>query len=294
MRINVEVKNLSVQYKEFKALNNVNVTLESGKIYGLIGRNGAGKTSLLSLLASYRKPSSGFITINGESLFENEEWMPKVSFVHYTDYKDEHDTAKVYLELAERYRSTFDREYAEQLATVFKLALDKPIRKLSTGMQSVLNVIIGLASRSPITIFDEAYQGMDAPTREIFYKEVLEDQARFPRIIILSTHLVSEMEYLFDKVLMIHKGELVVHEPIDRLLQKGFSITGTADKVDQAVNGLQKLSEQKLGGTKSVMVYEELPEQKVEDIQQLGLEVEQVSLHDLFIQLTSDKEEGSK
>lgn len=284
----VEAKDISVSYKEFEALSDINFTLENGKIYGLIGRNGAGKTSLLSLLAAYRKATNGEITIDGESIFENEQAMAQVTFIHPTDYKDEYDTIIQFFELAERYRPTFNRKYAEQLAELFQLPLKKPLRKLSTGMQSAFNVTMGLANRTSITLFDEAYQGMDAPTREIFYKEILEEQARHPRLFILSTHLVSEMEYLFDEVLIIHKGNLIMQEETDSLLQKGFSVTGAISEVEEIAAGLNVLSEQQLGGTKSVMVYGQLPKEKEDSVKQKGLELGNVSLHDLFIQLTKE------
>lgn len=79
--------------------------------------------------------------------------------------------------------------------------------ELSKGMRSALQVVLGLASRAPITIFDEVYTGMDAPTRKKFYNEVLNEQAEHPRMFILSTHLVSEMDYLFDEIVMIHQGK---------------------------------------------------------------------------------------
>ncbi|VDG96577.1 ABC-type transporter ATP-binding protein EcsA [Lysinibacillus sphaericus] len=287
----VEAKNISVTYKEFEALSGINFTLEDGKIYGLIGRNGAGKTSLLSLLAAYRKANSGEIKIDGESLFENEIAMAQVTFVHQTDYKDEYDTITQFFELAVRYRPTFDRKYAERLVKLFQLPTNKPLRKLSTGMQSAFNVTIGLANRTSITIFDEAYQGMDAPTREVFYREILEEQARYPRVFILSTHLVSEMEYLFDEVLIIHKGTLVVQEEMDSLLQKGFSVTGAINDIEEVVAGLNVLSEQQLGGTKSVMVYGELTNEIKDAVRRKGLELGNVSLQELFIQLTKEGKE---
>ena len=290
MTSKVEAKNISVSYKEFEALSEINFTLESGKIYGLVGRNGAGKTSLLSLIAAYRKVTSGELKLDGETIFENEKAMAQVTFVHQTDYKDEYDTIIQFFELAERYRPTFDRKYAEQLVDLFKLPTDKPLKKLSTGMQSAFNVTIGLANRTPITIFDEAYQGMDAPTREIFYKEVLEEQARYPRLFILSTHLVKEMEYLFDEVLIIHKGKLLVQEEMDSLLQKGFSVMGAIRDVEEIIDGLQVLSEQQLGGTKSAMVYGQLPKEKEEIVKRKGLDIGNVSLHDLFIQLTKEEQ----
>lgn len=288
----MKATHVDLTYKDFEALTNIDFTLENGKIYGLIGRNGAGKTSLLSLLAAYQKATNGEITIDGENIFENEQMMAKVSFIYQVDYKDEYDTIPKFFELAKRYRPTFDLQYAEELAKLFQLPMDKPLKKLSTGMQSAFNVTMGLANKTPVTIFDEAYQGMDAPTREIFYNEILEEQARNPRLFILSTHLVSEMDYLFDHVLIIHKGKLIVDEAIDSLLEKGFSITGATSAVEQTVDGLQVLSEQQLGGTKSAMVYGSLSHEKEDEIQRSGLEIGNISLHDLFIQLTKEENEN--
>lgn len=289
MTFDVEVNNVFLKFKDFTALNNISFKLKDGQIYGLLGRNGAGKTSLLSLLASFRKPSAGSIKIGGETPFENGKIMQHVSFINEKDYKDEWDKIPTMLRFAKRYRPNFDMDYAMQLVNRFKLPLNKPVNKLSKGMQSAMNVTIGLANRTPITIFDEAYLGMDAPTREIFYKELLEEQSRQPRIMILSTHLVSEMDYLFDEVLIIDKGTLVLHKNYEDLVSCGFSITGDSISVDTFVKGMQKLNEQQLGNTKSVMVYGDLSEEMRLKAQQRGLEIGPVSLQDLFIHLTSEE-----
>jgi ABC-2 type transport system ATP-binding protein len=284
----VEVKNLSLTYKDFDALKNLSFTLEDGKTYGLLGRNGAGKTSLLSLIASFREPTEGKILIDGEEPFENAKIMQQVSFIYEKNYKEETGTVKEMLQIAEYYRPNYDKEYAAYLIDRFNLPLKKPVYKLSKGMQSAMNVTIGLASRTPVTIFDEAYLGMDAPTRDIFYKEILADQEKFPRVIILSTHLVSEMDYLFDEVLILKNGELIVHEEYEDLISKGASITGEATIVDEFTQGMKILNEQRLGNTKSVMVYEKLPEDRRNEAQRLGLDVGPISLQDLFIHLTGE------
>src|SRR5690606_17538054 len=199
MAAKIEMKNVTLKFGKFEALKDISLALEVGKIHGLIGRNGAGKTSLLSLLAAFREPTTGQIEIDGEPVFENPEKMQQISFIYEKDYADEYEKIPALLEFPERYRPNYDKDYANHLLKRFKLPLDKPAHKLSKGMQSALNVVIGLASRTPVTIFDEAYLGMDAPARQIFYEEILADQAEYPRTFILSTHLVSEMDYLFDK-----------------------------------------------------------------------------------------------
>lgn len=286
MTLNVGVNNLSLTYGSYQALKDVSFMLNEPKIYGLLGRNGAGKTSLLSVLASFREQTSGTVTIGGEAPFENADIMQHVSFIYNKDYKDESDNVKEALEYVARYRSQFDAQYADYLVEKFKLPLKKPIKEFSNGMKSALNVTIGLASRSPITIFDEAYVGMDAPTRDIFYRELLEDQSNHPRIVILSTHLVSEMDYLFDEVIILDKGSIVLQEDFESLITKGSSITGAIEVVDEFVLPMKQLNTQQLGNTKSVMVYGELSDHDRKVAQQKGLEVGPISLQDLFIHLT--------
>ncbi|AGA67844.1 ABC-type multidrug transport system, ATPase component [Desulfitobacterium dichloroeliminans LMG P-21439] len=283
-------QNLFLKYKKFLALDDISFSLERGKIYGLLGRNGAGKTSLLSLLASFREPTSGKILVGEEEPFENATVMEQICFMYEKDYKEETAKVKEYLEVAERYRPYYDKDYAQYLVKRFKLPMKKAIKSLSKGMQSALNVSIGLASRCPVTILDEVYLGMDAPTREIFYQELLADQERHPRTFIISTHLVSEMDYLFDEILILHKGKLLLQEDYESFVSRGVTVTGSAEQVDSLVQGLEKLNEQRLGNTKSVTIYGSLGERQLEDARQRGLQIGNVSLQDLFIYLTKEDE----
>ena len=286
--MNIKAENLHLSYGNHVALKNINFEINRNKIYGLLGRNGAGKTSLLSLIASFREPTSGRITINGEEPFENARIMEQVHFLYNKNYQEESDNVTEILEDVEMFRPNFDKEYAHYLVDRFKLDRQKPVKKFSKGMQSALNVIIGLSSRVPITIFDEVYLGMDAPSRDIFYKELLKEQENHPRIFILSTHLVSEMEYLFDEVLIIKNGMLLLHEEFDTLVARGATITGNAELVDEFVRSKKQLNVETLGRTKAVTILGELTELEKREARDAGLEVAPVSLHDLFIHLTEE------
>ncbi|WP_017470965.1 ATP-binding cassette domain-containing protein [Amphibacillus jilinensis] len=288
--MNVKAEQLSLTYGKHDALKQVDFELDSNKIYGLLGRNGAGKTSLLSIIASFLKPSSGKLTINGEVPFEHAEIMQQVALLYNKDYQDETDSIKDTLSNIERYRPQFDRNYADDLVKKFKLDVNKPINKLSKGMQAALNVTIGLATRAPITIFDEVYLGMDAPARELFYKALLKDQEEHPRMVILSTHLVSEMDYLFDDVLLIHEGNILLHEGYHSLIEKGVSITGDVAVVDSFVQGKTVLRTEQLGDTKSVMLYGGLDEDEEQLAISEGLQIGPVALQDLFIHLTEEEQ----
>ncbi|MDQ0229040.1 ATP-binding cassette domain-containing protein [Metabacillus malikii] len=290
MTMQIEMNNLSLKYKSNYALKEINCQLNGQGIYGLIGRNGAGKTSLLSMLASFQEPTSGTLTIDGETPFENAKIMQQVNFIFNKDYTDETDNVSQLLKWVSQYRPHFDSKYADYLVQKFRLPMKKSVKKLSKGMQAAVNVTIGLASRAPITIFDEAYNGMDAPTREIFYEELLEEQARFPRMMILSTHLVSEMEHLFDEVLFLHKGKLILQEEFEAVTSKGTAVTGPAEDVDLFVQEKKQLNTKSLGHLKSVMIYGELSDSEREKAQANGLELGPISLQDLFIHLTEEEE----
>jgi len=291
VNLDVNLKNLSLKYGDFTALQDISFSLSPQKIYGLIGRNGAGKTSLLALLASFRAPTSGTISIGGEDPFENAKIMRQVSFAYNREYTDDDKPGKAYLEMSQRYRPNFDMDYARELAKRFGLPLDKRVKKLSWGMQSALDATLGLANRAPVSIFDEVYLSMDPPSRKIFYQEIIEDQNRFPRLMILSTHLVSEMEYLFDHVLILDQGRLVIDEDFETVINRGAAVTGPSAEVDAFVRDKKQLSSQQLGPTKSVMIYESISEAQRVEAQKRDLEIGPVSLQELFIHLTEKEDE---
>lgn len=288
--MNIKAENLCFSYGRDEVLHDLNFELEGPKIYGLLGRNGAGKTTLLSLLGSFREPTSGRLLIGGEVPFENAEVMQHVTFMYDKDYAEETDRPSQILKYLHRYRPYFDSDYALELLEKFKIDDTKAIKKLSKGKKSAFNVIVGLASRTPVTIFDEVYLGMDAPARDIFYKELLKEQERQPRLIILSTHLVSEMDFLFDEVVIISQGRILLQQPYDELLERGMTIIGHKHAIDAFVAGKEVLNVEQLGDTKSVTIHGALSDEERQHAMALGFNIEAVSLHDLFIYLTKEDE----
>ncbi|MDF2838018.1 MAG: ABC-type multidrug transport system, ATPase component [Paenibacillus sp.] len=287
MTLTIEASRLGHRYdKSAKALDDVSFRLEGGKIYGLLGRNGSGKTSLLSILASFQQQSEGEVRIDGEAPYENERIVGQVCFIQENGFLSESAKVRDALKLAASCWPNWDSAYAERLTRLFELPLKKQIMSLSRGMKSALGVTIGLASRAPVTIFDEAYLGMDAPSRYAFYDELLKDYMEQPRTIILSTHLIEEVSDLFEEVLILDKGRLLLHEEAETLRTRGSAITGPAAAIDEFAVGLAILSEQKLGGTKSITVFGELGKEREKRAVADGLEIGPVSLQDLFVHLT--------
>ncbi|WP_342387998.1 ABC transporter ATP-binding protein [Salinicoccus bachuensis] len=286
----LEIKNASLDIKKDRILEDITLKMEAGKVYGLLGRNGAGKTSLLSLISSFRKPTRGVVTIDGQDPYENAELMPKVDFLYEVDYSEEYRTPEDFCRMTKRYKQDFDIDYAYALFDGFRIDRKKALNRMSKGQQAAVNAVLGLASNSPITIFDEVTNGMDAPSREYFYQKVLEANARTPRIMILSTHIVSEMEYLFDEVIIIHQGRLMLQEPLDIFLERGFRVTGPKEKVEHFTREMDVLATESLGPTQSDMVLGHLEETQMKDAKSRYLNITPLKLQELFIRMTEDRE----
>ncbi|WP_350343145.1 ABC transporter ATP-binding protein [Proteinivorax tanatarense] len=286
MNFDVRFENVTLKYQNTEVLKDIYLTINYGKIYGLLGKNGAGKTTLLSLLASFLSPSTGSVTVGDKNVYENEKIIPYIYFGNNFYYKNE--LVADYFKFNNSFRPNFDLDYANDLASIFKLPLNKPIYDLSMGKISALNATVGLASGSPITIFDEAYIGMDFFTRDLFYQEILKEQKRCQRTFILSTHIVSEMEYLFDHVLILDNGRIVIDDDYNQVISMGAKVTGGYKQVDKFVNDKKKLSDKQLGGIKSVMILDNIEQLEGAKGPYKGLEISPVSLHELFSNLTRE------
>lgn len=287
MTLTVEVSNLEVRYGNVTALNDLTFSLDGGKIYGLLGRNGSGKTTLLSVLAAFRKASAGTVRVGGQPVFENPTIMHQVCLIGAKGgiYGGD-DKVQEALDIARSLRPAWDNNYATRLVERFQLPLNKRISDLSLGQQSALGVVIGLASRAPLTMFDESYLGMDAPSRMVFHDELLADFMAQPRTIILSTHLIEELSTLFEEVIMIDAGRLLLHDNTEALRARGATLIGPMEAVDRVVAGVRVLHEKQLGRTKSAVVYGDLTASYRRKVHEAELELEPLSLQDLFTHLT--------
>ncbi|PFE29741.1 ABC transporter ATP-binding protein [Bacillus anthracis] len=284
--IALETLELTKKYKKKIAVNEVTNSLEEHKIYGLLGRNGAGKTTLLNLLAGQITSSSGSVSIFGENVFENSKAMQSMCFVRVKEEAHLSFKVKEIFKICSMFYKNWDGKYAEELADKFQLNMTEKYHKLSHGMQTVVGIIQGLASRAPITIFDEPTTGLDAAHRELFYSLLLEDYGEYPRTIILSTHLVEEVTHVIEDVIIIKEGELVVQSSVEDLLQQGHIISGKKDKVDGFSNNKKVINREVYGNKGIAVIWEELSNEDYYSLEKEGLVIDRITLQKLFIHIT--------
>src|ERR1700709_2720420 len=130
----------------------------------------------------------------------------------------------------------------------FRLPTNRRIKKLSRGQLSAVGVIVGLASRAPLTFFDEPYLGLDAVARQLFYDRLLADYAEHPRTVVLSTHLIDEVSDLIEHVVLMDQGKVLIDEDADVLRGRAVTVTGPVEAVERFATGHTELHRERLGG----------------------------------------------
>ena len=291
--LTVRTEDLSVRFAGVPALDRLDLRLAPGKIHGLLGRNGSGKSTLAATLAGFRRPDAGRVWIEGGDLgtaqepYENAVVTSRVCLIRESGDRPDAVPVKHAVGLAAALRPYWDADLAGDLLDRFEIPLNKKIQKLSRGKKSALGVVLGLASRAPLTIFDESYLGMDVPSRNLFYDALLADYTEVPRTIVLSTHLVSEVSTLLEEVVILDNGHLVTQSPVDALRGRGASIVGPAAAVDEFTGSFTVLAQERLGGTKSTTVLGDLDPALLAEAAAAGLEVGPVGLQELFVHLTA-------
>lgn len=293
----VEARGLTKRYRGITAVDGVDFSIARNTITGLLGRNGAGKTTLMHLLTGQEFATSGTMSVAGGNPVENPAVLQHTCFIKESQrYPDDFKPKHVFA-AAPGFFPFWDAEFAHLLAAEFRLPLDRKIKKLSRGQLSSVGIIVGLASRAPITIFDEPYLGLDAIARQNFYDRLLADYAEHPRTIILSTHLIDEVAALLEHVLVIDSGRILIDSPVDALRAHAATIAGPAEAVEKAVAGLDVIHRERLGGFVSATVAG-ITEQVSRAAAAAGLEVGPVSLQQLIIRQTggapTDHEEVSR
>lgn len=274
--------NLTRKFGDTTALNGVNLCLDEPKIYGLLGRNGAGKTTLLRLITNYIQPTDGSITLDEQNVWENEKAQHQIFLVTETSYFAEMNAHKLIQLMSEIYPS-FDKQQCLDYAKRFELDLNKKYTALSTGYKSVLRAVLSLSVHTPFLFLDEPTLGMDAFHRELFYKLLIESYSESPSCILLSTHLISEVEGLLENVIILDHGKVLIDESSEQLLAQGYCVSGRISDVDDYCSGKNVIGSSVVGGLKTTAVLGE--REQVPDT----LDVTGLSLQQLFVQLVGSE-----
>ncbi|WP_308465578.1 ABC transporter ATP-binding protein [Rathayibacter soli] len=281
----VEVSGLTKRFGSLTAIDDVSFTVEKNKIYGLLGRNGAGKTTIMQLLSGQDFATNGEVRVFGQRPAENARVLQNISFIKESQkYPDDFKPKHVFAS-APWFFKNWDADFAAALVDEFELPTNRRIKKLSRGQLSAVGVIVGLASRAPLTFFDEPYLGLDAVARQIFYDRLLADYAEHPRTVVLSTHLIDEVANLLEHVIAIDKGRIIIDQDAESLRDSATTVIGPRTDVDTFTARREVLHREGVGSFASVTIAG-LTTAERGAASAAGLEVAPVSLQQLVVRRT--------
>lgn len=225
-----------------QALQDVDLTVPEHSILGLLGRNGAGKTTLMSVVSGQDRPTTGEVSVLGHTPFEHAPTLQQISYVRDNQrYPDDYRLHHV-LRIAPAFAPRWNEDLARELVEGLRIPARTPLKKLSRGQLSAVAIVLGLASRAPVTLLDEPYLGLDVAARAYFHEILIRDYTEVPRTIVLSTHLVEESAGLFDRVAIVDQGRIVVDDETESALDRAVTISGQADAVDTLLAEADELS----------------------------------------------------
>lgn len=211
----IKANNITKTFDGFTALDSINLSVNTGSIFGLVGSNGAGKSTLMRVMSGVYTADNGQITIDGKDIKNNPSARKNLIYVpddlYFLPNANMNRMARLYKNTHEQ----FDDKKYKELAEKFDASLTKPIRSMSKGMKRQAALILALASKPDILLIDETFDGLDVIKRHNMREEMCSDVVERGLTVIMATHSIHEVDDMCDSIAMLHKGKITVQSEID-------------------------------------------------------------------------------
>ena len=218
----IEINNLTKNFGDLKALDDVTVSLEQGQIVGLLGPNGSGKTTLIKILNGLLQPTSGSVTINGSA--PGVETKKVVAYLPDRNALPDYMTASQLMDIYEDFFEDFDRMKAEAMVDDLGINRKQTMKKMSKGTKEKLQLCLVMARQAEVYLLDEPIGGVDPATRDYILRTIISNYNE-NAVVLISTHLIADVESVLDDVVFIKDGRVVLHKAADEIREeKGESV----------------------------------------------------------------------
>ncbi len=220
----IETHGLTKKFDDFLALDTISCTIPNGCIYGMVGSNGAGKSTFLRILAGVYRPDSGTAAIDGEAIYENPAKKQEIAFVpdglYFLPGANMHRMAELHAAM----HPSFETQRFETLTKLFGLDPHKSLNTFSKGMKRQAATILALSARPQYIFFDETFDGLDPIMRHTVKNLICEDVLERGATAIITSHSLRELEDTCDQLALLHKGGLVLESDIQNLKTSLFKV----------------------------------------------------------------------
>ena len=280
----ITFQGVTKRYGKTTALDHFSLTVNEPGIYCLLGRNGAGKTTLMKLIAGYIGATDGEVSVNGSPVGT----LSMPDMVHFVESGATQFNAKLgtLFNYAADINPAFDISFAQHMAKRFNLDLQKRYKHLSFGMKVMASTLISISSGKEILLLDEPVLGFDPVMRRTFYELLHESYCEKPKTVIVSTHIIDEIEKVAQQLIIIDKGRLTMNCAMQEIDENAYSVTGPAEFVKAATEGLRVIGETVAGGFLSRYIYD----RRIEPSDKYSISV--LGLQDFFIGLVGGEREA--
>ena len=211
----IEIKNLTKTFEKTKALNNISFSVAKGSVFGLVGSNGEGKSTLLRIMAGVFQPDSGNVYMDEETPFENNGLKGRTAYVSDSPYFFPGATVDSMAKYLKSVYASWDEEEYNYLKSVFPIDTRKKISTMSKGMQRQGAIMLALAYKPDYILFDEIFDGLDPVIRELVKKILIEYVAETNSTVVIASHNLRELEGFCDHIGLLHLGGILLEQEID-------------------------------------------------------------------------------
>ena len=277
----IEFSNITKKYGSTTAIDRISLKIPEHGIYCLLGRNGAGKTTFMKLLAGHIVATDGRISVDGRNVSPNR--MPDC--VNYIESGSVQFNMRVsqLIETASELQDDFDLDFAKEMSEKFELSPKKKYKQLSFGMKTMLTTIITLANNSKVILLDEPVLGFDAIMRDQFNALLLESYNAHPRLIFVSTHLIDEIAKVTERLIIINNGKILVEAGIDEIDEKAYTLSGSSNVIMPLLDNLNCIGKTTAGSVMAAHIYGD------RIIPPDGVTIDRLGLQDFFINIVGGK-----
>lgn len=279
----LKLKNITKKYGNHVVLNDITIHFDNPEgVYGILGRNGVGKTTLMKIIFNMITRYQGQIELNGEITKNNDELLKNMVYSGGEVNKYNSFYQGKIKDLLKAYRmmyDSFDQDYAESMLERYGISTKQKFSKLSTGNKTLVQNTIGLATRAPITILDEPTNGLDSVNRQTFFQFMMEDYAEHPRLFMLSTHLIQEVENYLTDVVILKDSAILIADTLERIQLKSHLVS------NYQLKNKVVISETAFGSRTEQIIYDDLSDDDINTIKANGGEVKPINLQQLFNEL---------
>ncbi len=237
----ITIENLEFSYSKNRVLKGINLSIEEGKIYGLLGQNGVGKTTLLKIISGLLKPDSGCCKVDGATPFNREPSFLKDIFLIQEDFVGPDMSIEIFAKHIGTFYPNFDSSVFYKCMSVFEVNPASKFTKLSYGQQKKSIISVALSLKTKLLLLDEPSNGLDIPSKSQLRKLISENSSD-DNTIIISTHQVRDLENLIDPIIILEKEEVLMNASIDTISEKLYF------SMDSNLNDKALFSEHSLGG----------------------------------------------